>query len=162
MSRRETNQKIDQKVKELEDLLKKCNDFILNTQKDWEKELKECQKDYDRSCKDLENAKKDYEKDLAEAKKENYTKAQMETMTNFHMQEIKHCEKYKEEMEGFLKKAQEDVDRLPELLDQAKSDKERIEIQLSVLKQQQSSPVKWIVNIGFWAIVILLIFKACS
>ena len=48
------------------------------------------------------------------------------------------------------------------MLEAAKKDREKFEIQLDLLKQQTSSPLKWIVNIGFWVIVIIFVLKACS
>lgn len=75
---------------------------------------------------------------------------------------ISSAEKQKATMFEYLQKAREDQKRFPELLEAAKKDREKFEIQLDLLKQQTSSPLKWIVNIGFWVIVIIFVLKACS
>lgn len=159
-----TNQERSAKIKELEELLLECNHFISDGKNEYEKDLEECRSDYEESCRNLESAKRQHEENLTVAAQNNDTQAQIETMTKLDMEEIAHCEETKKKMADFLQKSQEDLQKFPELLQQAKEDKERIESQLSVLKGQQSakSPLAVIINIVIWAVVILILFKACS
>lgn len=53
-----SNKNQAEKIKEIEGLLRKCNDFINNAKTEWEEDLKEAEKDYQDSCQDLYEAEK--------------------------------------------------------------------------------------------------------
>ena len=150
-----SNKNQAEKIKEIEGLLRKCNDFINNAKTEWEEDLKEAEKDYQDSCQDLYEAEKECEKMLSQAVRENYDENRMAATKKLCAEIISSAEKQKATMFEYLQKAREDQKRFPELL-------EKFEIQLDLLKQQTSSPLKWIVNIGFWVIVIIFVLKACS
>ncbi|MGN1154548.1 MAG: hypothetical protein ACI4TK_00065 [Agathobacter sp.] len=152
----------NEKIKELKKLLAECNDFIQNTKTEWDEELEECKKDYEEACADLAEAELEYERELKRAANEGYNEAQMKTLRSLQEEGITLCKKAKEQAEEFLRKAQEDVERYPELLEQAKADKEKLEIQLMQLQKNTNSPLKWLINIVIWVIIIAVIFKACG
>jgi len=62
-----SNKNQAEKIKEIEGLLRKCNDFINNAKTEWEEDLKEAEKDYQDSCQDLYEAEKECEKMLSQA-----------------------------------------------------------------------------------------------
>lgn len=157
-----SNKNQAEKIKEIEGLLRKCNDFINNAKTEWEEDLKEAEKDYQDSCQDLYEAEKECEKMLSQAVRENYDENRMAATKKLCAEIISSAEKQKATMFEYLQKAREDQKRFSELLEAAKKDREKFEIQLDLLKQQTSSPLKWIVNIGFWVIVIIFVLKACS
>ncbi|MGN0342979.1 MAG: hypothetical protein ACI4DO_09315 [Roseburia sp.] len=152
----------NEKIKELKKLLAECNDFIQNTKTEWDEELEECKKDYEEACADLAEAELEYERELKRAANEGYNEAQMKTLRSLQEEGITLCKKAKEQAEEFLRKAQEDVERYPELLEQAKADKEKLEIQLMQLQKNTNSPLKWLINIVIWVVIIAVIFKACG
>lgn len=157
-----TSAERDRRIKELKTLLQKSEEFIRNGDREWVQDLEECKQDYDEAVKDLEEAQADYQKDLDRAVAEQYSEAQIAALERLSAERIDACQKHKEQMEEFLKKAQESLDQYPELLRQAKADRDRFEVQLAALEPQTNSPLKWVVNIGFWVIVIAVVLKACS
>ena len=72
-----SNKNQAEKIKEIEGLLRKCNDFINNAKTEWEEDLKEAEKDYQDSCQDLYEAEKECEKMLSQAVRENYDENRM-------------------------------------------------------------------------------------
>ena len=149
-------------TKELTRLLNECNDFICNAKAEWEQDLKECQKDLEDAAAELSRAEKEYQSELKHALAENYSEAQISTLKQIHGEVIASCKKNKQRAEEDVQKAQEYLEKYPELLAQAKADKERIEAQLAMREPQVNSKVKWAINIGFWVIVIAILLKACG
>ena len=148
--------------KELNRLLRECNDFIRNAKTEWEQDLKECQKDLEDATAELSRAEKEYQNELMQALAENYSEAQIASLKQIHEEVIASCKKNKQRAEEDVQKAQEYLAKYPELLAQAKADKERIEAQLAIREPQVNGGVKWAINIGFWVIVIAVFLKACG
>lgn len=57
-----SNKNQAEKIKEIEGLLRKCNDFINNAKTEWEEDLKEAEKDYQDSCKTFMKRRKNVRK----------------------------------------------------------------------------------------------------
>ena len=148
--------------KELNRLLRECNNFIRNAKTEWEQDLKECQKDLEDATAELKRAESEYQNELKRALSENYSEAQIATLKQIHGEIIASCKKNKRRAEEDVQKAQEYLEKYPELLAQAKADKECIEAKLAIREPQVNGGIKWAINIGFWVIVIAVLLKACG
>lgn len=78
----------NQKIRQLKEKLEICKDFIKNGQKETEKDLAECQKDYQDVCRELDRTKKDYQRELKQAQIEHYSTQQMQTMEKWSRKEL--------------------------------------------------------------------------
>lgn len=153
-----------ERILELKELLRKCNDFIKNTKKECEEELAECKADYQEACVELESAKREYREELQRAEVAGYNSNQLKTLTSMFEESITLATKRCEEAHGYLERAQADMDRFPDLLKSAKADKERFEKELFVLEEvgPKKFPLQIIGGAIIWGIIILLILKACG
>lgn len=151
-----------QKVLQLKQELEMHKKFIKTESNEAQKDLEECQKDYQEACRELDQAKKDYQKALKRAEIEHYSAKQMQTMEKMMQEEIASAEKRKDEALGYLEKAQEYMKELPKLLEQAKAEQKSIEEQLAIYDTGISGPPAVIGGAIIWAIIIFILFKACG
>ena len=152
----------DQKIRQLKEKLEMCKEFIKNEPKEAQKELAECQQDYQEACRELDKVKKEYLEDLKQAEIEHYSDEQMQNMERLFQEEIATAEEYKNKMFDYLEKAQEHMKKLPELLEQAKAEQKSIEEELAIYDTGISGPPAVIGGAIIWIIVFFLLFKACG
>ena len=152
----------NQKVRQLKEKLEMCKDFIKNAQKEAEKDLAECQKDYQDACRELDRAKNDYQRELKKAEIEHYSAKQMQTMENMMQEGIALAEKHKNQASEYLQDAKKHTEELPELLKLAKEEQESLEEQLAIYDTGISGPPAVIGGAIIWAIIIFILFKACG
>ena len=72
------------KINELKRLLAECDDFIKNGKAEWEKDLRDAQREYKKACADLEKFELECQKEVQAAIAKKYNGSQMETMKMFH------------------------------------------------------------------------------
>ena len=135
----ETNNR-DQKILQLKQRLEEYKEFIKNEPREAQKDLTECQKDYQEACRELGKVKKEYQEDLKQAEIEHYSDEQMQNMERLFQEEIATAEEYKNKMFDYLEKAQEHMKKLPELLEQAKAEQKSIEEELAIYDTGISGP----------------------
>lgn len=146
------------KINELKRLLAECDDFIKNGKAEWEKDLRDAQREYKKACADLEKFELDCQKEVQAAIAQGYNDSQMKTMKMFH-DELRNDHKAEIALaEDSIKHAQEYLDKYPELLAGAQADRKKIEAQLKSLGGNTSN--------DFWpkmivCIIMLLALKAC-
>ena len=149
-------------INSLKEDLKMFNDFIKNAEKEYSKELEECRKDYQEACKEIEREQRQYQKDLQDAKAKNYGPSQIETLNRFHEESIEAAENQKRKALEFLQQAQEQMDSLPQLLEDARKGKQSTEAKINLLRASINTPKDMIGGAIIWIIIIAAILKACG
>lgn len=149
-----------EKIKELKRLLAECEDFISNAKAEWEKDLRDAQKEYKTACADLERFELKCKREVQEAIAQGYNDSQMKTMKMFHDEGRANCKEMIALAEDSIKHAQEYLEKYPGLLAEAKADRERIKEQLNLLGGDTTKG--FLFKMVVWIIILLLIAKACS
>ena len=152
----------NQKIRQLKEKLEMCKEFIKNEPKEAQKELAECQQDYQEACRELDKVKKEYQEALKQAEIEHYSDKQMQTMERTMQEAITSAEEYKNQMSDYLEKAQKHIEELPGLLKLAKEEQKSIEEQLAISDRGITGPPAVIGGAIIWIIIIFILFKACG
>ena len=136
--------------------LKKCEEFLSMTKESFRADVAESQKLYDEACDDLERIKQEYQQELQRAKNENFNSEQMKNLHSVYNDDIKDAEEYAAEQEKILKREKQRLDQYPNLIEQAKKDKAKLEKELSELPQIKKE-LSFELTIVKWAAIALVI-----